>query len=152
MPQPDFEQCLAAIAGEVHQPRQVVQLVEAVFVEVVEELARPDRLVGHLEVVDPRVPVVLNRVDHNRSPRPIHAASYLYRTMTRSMVRDLRRLADTRFDLVIVGAGFYGAIAAWDATLRGLVGRAHRPRRLRRRRPRSTTSRRCTAACARSRR
>ena len=36
------------------------------------------------------------------------------------MVRDLRRLADTRFDLVVVGAGFYGAIAAWDATLRGL--------------------------------
>src|SRR5262245_13064293 len=36
------------------------------------------------------------------------------------MQRDLRRLADTRFDLVIIGAGFYGAIAAWDATLRGL--------------------------------
>jgi glycerol-3-phosphate dehydrogenase len=36
------------------------------------------------------------------------------------MVRDLGRLADTRFDLVIVGAGFYGAIAAWDAVLRGL--------------------------------
>jgi glycerol-3-phosphate dehydrogenase len=36
------------------------------------------------------------------------------------MVRDLRRLADSRFDLLIVGAGFYGAIAAWDATLRGL--------------------------------
>jgi glycerol-3-phosphate dehydrogenase len=36
------------------------------------------------------------------------------------MLRDLRRLADTRFDLVIIGAGFYGAIAAWDATLRGL--------------------------------
>lgn len=36
------------------------------------------------------------------------------------MQRDLRRLADTRFDLVIVGAGIYGAIAAWDATLRGL--------------------------------
>jgi glycerol-3-phosphate dehydrogenase len=36
------------------------------------------------------------------------------------MVRDLRRLADTHFDLVVVGAGFYGAIAAWDATLRGL--------------------------------
>ena len=29
-------------------------------------------------------------------------------------------MADTRFDLVIIGAGFYGAIAAWDATLRGL--------------------------------
>lgn len=38
----------------------------------------------------------------------------------RLMVRDLRRLADTRFDLVVIGAGFYGAIAAWDATLRGL--------------------------------
>ncbi len=36
------------------------------------------------------------------------------------MVRDLRRLADTRFDLVVIGGGFYGAIAAWDATLRGL--------------------------------
>src|SRR5262245_38583059 len=36
------------------------------------------------------------------------------------MQRDLRRLADTRFDLIIIGAGFYGALAAWDATLRGL--------------------------------
>jgi glycerol-3-phosphate dehydrogenase len=36
------------------------------------------------------------------------------------MTRDLRRLADTHFDLVVVGAGFYGALAAWDATLRGL--------------------------------
>ena len=36
------------------------------------------------------------------------------------MHRDLRRLADTRFDVIVVGAGFYGAIAAWDATLRGL--------------------------------
>jgi glycerol-3-phosphate dehydrogenase len=35
--------------------------------------------------------------------------------------RDLRRLADRRFDLIVVGAGFYGAIAAWDATLRGLA-------------------------------
>jgi glycerol-3-phosphate dehydrogenase len=34
--------------------------------------------------------------------------------------RDLRRLADSRFDLIVVGAGFYGAMAAWDATLRGL--------------------------------
>jgi glycerol-3-phosphate dehydrogenase len=36
------------------------------------------------------------------------------------MVRDLRGLADMRFDVVIVGAGFYGAVAAWDAVLRGL--------------------------------
>ncbi len=36
------------------------------------------------------------------------------------MVRDLRRLADTHFDVLIVGAGIYGSIAAWDAAQRGL--------------------------------
>ncbi|MEP7227311.1 MAG: FAD-dependent oxidoreductase [Gemmatimonadales bacterium] len=36
------------------------------------------------------------------------------------MRRDIPRLADTTFDLLIVGAGIYGACAAWDASLRGL--------------------------------
>jgi glycerol-3-phosphate dehydrogenase len=36
------------------------------------------------------------------------------------MRRDLRPMADTTFDLVVVGAGIYGAIAAWDAAQRGL--------------------------------
>jgi glycerol-3-phosphate dehydrogenase len=36
------------------------------------------------------------------------------------MQRDLRRLADTKFDVVVVGAGFYGVAAAWDAAQRGL--------------------------------
>lgn len=36
------------------------------------------------------------------------------------MQRDLRPLADTTFDVVIVGAGIYGAIAAADAARRGL--------------------------------
>ena len=36
------------------------------------------------------------------------------------MVRDLRRLADSRFDLLIIGAGVYGAAMAWDAAQRGL--------------------------------
>ena len=36
------------------------------------------------------------------------------------MTRDLRRLADTKFDLIVVGAGFYGVTVAWDATQRGL--------------------------------
>ena len=36
------------------------------------------------------------------------------------MVRDLRQLADTRFDLLVIGAGIYGALVAWDAALRGL--------------------------------
>lgn len=36
------------------------------------------------------------------------------------MQRDLRQLADTRFDVLIVGAGFYGVATAWDAAQRGL--------------------------------
>ena len=36
------------------------------------------------------------------------------------MRRDLRGLADARFDLLIVGAGIYGASIAWDAAKRGL--------------------------------
>ncbi len=37
-----------------------------------------------------------------------------------SMRRDIPRLADTTFDLLIVGTGIHGACAAWDAALRGL--------------------------------
>lgn len=36
------------------------------------------------------------------------------------MRRDIPRLANTTFDLLIVGAGIHGACAAWDAALRGL--------------------------------
>ena len=36
------------------------------------------------------------------------------------MQRDLGRLADTNFDVVVVGGGIYGTTAAWDAALRGL--------------------------------
>ena len=36
------------------------------------------------------------------------------------MTRDLRRLADTRFDVLVVGGGFYGVTVAWDAAQRGL--------------------------------
>ena len=36
------------------------------------------------------------------------------------MVRDLRRLADTRFDVLVIGGGIYGAATAWDAAQRGL--------------------------------
>jgi glycerol-3-phosphate dehydrogenase len=38
-----------------------------------------------------------------------------------SMRRDIPRLGDTTFDLLIVGAGIHGACAAWDAALRGLT-------------------------------
>ena len=36
------------------------------------------------------------------------------------MQRDLSSFENQEFDLVIVGAGVYGAAAAWDAALRGL--------------------------------
>lgn len=36
------------------------------------------------------------------------------------MKRDLNKLANTEYDLIVVGAGIYGVATAWDATLRGL--------------------------------
>jgi glycerol-3-phosphate dehydrogenase len=36
------------------------------------------------------------------------------------MIRDLKRLQNTEFDVLIVGGGIYGATAAWEAASRGL--------------------------------
>jgi glycerol-3-phosphate dehydrogenase len=36
------------------------------------------------------------------------------------MKRDLERLANHTFDVLVIGGGIHGAIAAWDAALRGL--------------------------------
>jgi glycerol-3-phosphate dehydrogenase len=36
------------------------------------------------------------------------------------MKRDIEKLTNTEFDLLVVGGGIYGATLAWDATLRGL--------------------------------
>ncbi len=36
------------------------------------------------------------------------------------MKRDLRLLADSRFDVLVIGGGIYGAWTAYDAALRGL--------------------------------
>jgi glycerol-3-phosphate dehydrogenase len=36
------------------------------------------------------------------------------------MKRDIARLASEEYDILIIGAGIYGACAAWDAALRGL--------------------------------
>ena len=36
------------------------------------------------------------------------------------MKRNLERLADHKFDILVIGGGIHGAIAAWDAALRGV--------------------------------
>ncbi|NOZ61615.1 MAG: glycerol-3-phosphate dehydrogenase/oxidase [Calditrichaeota bacterium] len=36
------------------------------------------------------------------------------------MQRNLKKMSDEKYDLVVIGAGIYGAATAWDATLRGL--------------------------------
>jgi len=36
------------------------------------------------------------------------------------MKRNLERLADHKFDILVIGGGIHGAITAWDAALRGL--------------------------------
>ena len=53
----DPEPHCACEAVEIDQARQVVQLVEAIVVEIVEELAGAHRMSGHLEIVDAGVPV-----------------------------------------------------------------------------------------------
>ena len=60
----DFQQPLTAKRRKVDQRRQVMQLVEAIVIEIVEKFFGADRGLGHLEVVDPLVPVALNRVNH----------------------------------------------------------------------------------------
>ena len=69
-----FEHRLPAEAAEIDELRQVVQFVEAVVVQIVEEFQRADRLVGHFEIVNPRVPVALNRVNHQSSATSQRAA------------------------------------------------------------------------------
>ncbi|NIM22905.1 MAG: FAD-dependent oxidoreductase, partial [Armatimonadetes bacterium] len=36
------------------------------------------------------------------------------------MKRDLAKLANREYDLLVIGGGIYGACVAWDAALRGL--------------------------------
>ena len=59
----DFEHAASAIAVEVDQAQQVVQLLEMVLVEVVEEPARADRMRRDLQVVDVLVPVLADAID-----------------------------------------------------------------------------------------
>jgi hypothetical protein len=53
----DVQNRTATVAVKVHEPEQMVQLLEMVLVEIVEEFARPRRVPGNLEIMDMRVPV-----------------------------------------------------------------------------------------------
>ena len=67
----NLEHALAGEAREVHDLREIVELVEAVGVEIVEEGARADRLTRHLEIVDAVIPVVPHGAAEIGSPGPL---------------------------------------------------------------------------------
>ncbi len=60
---PDLEHRLAAIAVEIDQPQQVMQLFEVILVQILEEPARPDRVRRDFEIVDVLFPVRADFVD-----------------------------------------------------------------------------------------
>jgi glycerol-3-phosphate dehydrogenase len=65
---------------------------------------------SHLQVVDSLVPVSLDSFQES-----VQGAYYSI-----FVKRDIGALDGREFDLVVVGAGVYGAAIAWDASLRGL--------------------------------
>ncbi len=62
-PQPTSSTALPAVAVEVDQPQQMMQLLEVILIEIVEEPARADRMPGDLEIVDVPFPVGADFVD-----------------------------------------------------------------------------------------
>ena len=63
----DLEHRAAAIAVEVDEPQQMVQLFEVVLIEIVEEPARADRMLRDLEIVDVPLPVLADLVDRRHA-------------------------------------------------------------------------------------
>lgn len=60
---PDFEDRAPEVAAEVHQPKEVVQFLEVILIQIVEKAARSDRMIGNLEIVDVPLPVAADFVD-----------------------------------------------------------------------------------------
>lgn len=56
----DIEHRFAAVAREVDETREVVQLLEVIGIEIVEESRRADRMPGDLEVMNVPLPVAAN--------------------------------------------------------------------------------------------
>jgi hypothetical protein len=70
----DLEDPQPAVAFEVHEPEQVVELLEMVLIEIVEESARPDRVPRDLEIVYVLFPVLADCVGRG------HAGHYIMAT------------------------------------------------------------------------
>ena len=59
----DFEHRTAGPAVEVHEPQQMVKLLEMVLIEVVEKATRADRMLRDLEIVNMPFPVFTHLLD-----------------------------------------------------------------------------------------
>jgi glycerol-3-phosphate dehydrogenase len=112
---PHFEDGQTPVIVEVHQPEQVVQLLEVVLVQVVEETARPHRMPGDLEIVDVLLPVGPHFVDGRHADNIARSPSHA------RMHRDIDQLTARTFDVVVVGGGVCGLTIACDAAQRGLL-------------------------------
>jgi hypothetical protein len=119
-----FQHLAAREAIERDERQQVVELVEVILVEVLEEAGRPDRVRRDREIVDVRVS---SRPGPARSAsRPAQARSARPLTIMQGvsavprMIRDLEALTSRRFDVLVIGGGICGLMAAWDAATRGL--------------------------------
>ena len=62
-----FENPASAISVEVDEAQQVMELLEVILIEIVEEPARPDRMLRDLEIVDVPLPVRANVVDRRHA-------------------------------------------------------------------------------------
>jgi glycerol-3-phosphate dehydrogenase len=114
----DFENGPSAIVVERDEPKQMMELLEVVLVEVLEEAARSDRVSGDLEVVNVPFPVgpdLLVRRAVSHAPDNIANIAPWSR-----MRRDVDLLTSRTFDLLIVGGGVYGLTMACDGAKRGL--------------------------------
>ena len=110
-PAADLEERFSPEAFEIDETGEVAELVEPVLVEIGEEFPGSRRILGHLQVVDSIVPVLLDSFQEG-----VQGAYYSI-----FVNRDIGALASREFDLVIIGGGVYGAAIAWEASLRGLT-------------------------------
>ena len=114
----DFEHAAPAKAVEGHETRQMVQLFEVILLEIGEEARRARRMRRDVEVVNVRVPV---RAHGALGRRMIRTCGHRTPTIRYPrVIRDLPRLAEREFDVLVVGGGIYGLTIAYDAAQRGL--------------------------------